>query len=151
MVQTIKFSQMPNEAGLIVGDELAGIREGENVTFDVSANGVYIPLPYTVVTALTQQMVPNNGYVSNNVSTVMLTLPIEFAVGSVIEVSNINGGWKILQNAGQNIIFGFEITSSGIDGLLASTALGDAVRLVGVIANTTFLVVPGSQGNITVI
>jgi hypothetical protein len=109
-----------------------------------------ITFPTTIVTALSLQMVPNNRYISNNAANIILTLPILFNVGDILEIANFNGGFTLTQNANQNILFGSVFSSTGIGGGISSTAMGDAIRLVGVVANTSFMMIPGSQGNLTV-
>jgi hypothetical protein len=60
-----------------------------------------------------------------------------------------SGGWKIAQNAGQNVQFGSVSTTSGITGSLASTNQYDVVYLVCRIADTTWSV-SSVQGNLTI-
>lgn len=107
-------------------------------------------LTYTNVTGTSQAMAVNTGYIANNASLVTLTLPATAAIGSVIPVvGNGAGGWKIAQNAGQNIMFGVADTTTGTGGSLASTNEADCVELVCTVANTTF-VVRNSVGNVAV-
>jgi hypothetical protein len=58
------------------------------------------------VTGTSVQAVGNTGYIANNATAaVVVTLPVNPAVGDVIEVSGAgNGGWRIAQNAGQSIV-----------------------------------------------
>lgn len=112
---------------------------------------VVVELPLIIVTALSEQMTGNTRYITNNVGQVSLTLPTTFAINQIIEIGNMNGGFIIHQNALQNIIFGNLVTATGIGGSISSTALGDGVRLVSVVANTTFFVLPGTQGNLIAI
>lgn len=111
---------------------------------------VIVNLPTTIVTVLSLPMVSNNRYIANNAANITLTLPLLFDVGDVLEIANFNGGFTIAQNANQNILFGSVFSSTGIGGGISSTAIGDAIRLVGVVANTSFMMFPGSQGNLTV-
>ncbi len=61
-------------------------------------------VPWTVVSGTTQQAEPNMGYIASNASEVTITLPTAPTVGDVIRVSGAGaGGWKIAQNAGQQI------------------------------------------------
>ena len=67
--------------------------------------------------------------------------------GDIFEVTGINsGGWVIQLNAGQTIRLGNQITSAA--GSIASTAIGDSVRLVA--TSSTSLNVLSSMGEITV-
>lgn len=107
---------------------------------------------WQVVTANTQAMVAENGYISNNATqAVVYTLPATAAVGDSFEVNCIDAnGWQIAQNAGQSIQIGNQATTAGTGGSLASSAIGDWVRLVCTVADTSFIA-SVQQGNITVV
>jgi hypothetical protein len=92
----------------------------------------------------------NNGYINTNVGLTTITLPSTAALGTIIAVmGESSGGWKIAQNAGQNVQFGSVSTTSGITGSLASTNQYDVVYLVCRIADTTWSV-SSVQGNLTI-
>jgi hypothetical protein len=150
LVNTIKVSQFPSVGDQEAGDLLTGLRTGANSNFNPGSDTGFSPLPYTVETALTVQMIANNGYVANNAGRINFTLPTSFNVGDVIELAAFGaGGWTISQNAAQQIIFGISSTTIGIGGSLSSTQVGDSIVLKGVVANTSFLVIGAPQGNIT--
>jgi hypothetical protein len=68
---------------------------------------------WTEVTGTTQAMSVANGYVANNGSLVTFTLPATAAIGDVIQVWGKGaGGWKIAQNATQQIVC--EVLSSTV-------------------------------------
>ncbi len=123
------FSRLANTSGTNTGDQ---------------------PLvTWSEVSGTAQAMAVNKGYVANNAGLVTLTLPSSAVFGSIFEVTGIGaGGWKIAQNAGQIIYFGNKNTTSGVGGYLASVDDRDAVKLLCVVANTTFQVL-SSVGNIT--
>lgn len=103
------------------------------------------------ITTSTQAATADNGYIANDTVLVTITLPSTAAIGSVVEVAGAGtGGWKIAQGTGQQIFFGTSSTTSGTGGSLASSNQYDAVRLLCIVANTTFSVI-SSQGNITVV
>jgi|SRR5277367_150685 len=105
---------------------------------------------WTVVTGTTQAMAVNSGYISNNAGLVTLTLPSTAAVGSIIQMQGLGaGGWQIAQNASQLIHIGSSVTTTGTGGYLASTNQYDSLTLLCVVANTTWTVLGGPQGNIT--
>lgn len=107
-------------------------------------------LAWNEITASTQAMAPNNGYVANNPSRVALTLPPTAAFGDVVRVSGKGaGGWLITQNAGQTIHFGSTATTTGAGGSVASNLIFDAVELLCITANSDFSVL-SAQGNLTV-
>ncbi len=79
------------------------------------------------------------------------TLPATAAFGKEIIVANFGAaGWTIAQNASQYIQIGLNVTTTGTGGSLQSVAMGDVVRLVCVVANTTWMAI-SVQGNITYI
>jgi hypothetical protein len=115
----------------------------------VSANsGTFI---WNMVSGTSATFAPNNGYIMNNTGLVTGTLPTTIAFGDVMTVVGYGaGGWKIAQNAGQQIIFGSSATTLGATGYLASTNANDNVELLCIVANTTFSVLGSPVGNLTV-
>jgi hypothetical protein len=109
------------------------------------------PFAWTVVTANTQAITENNGYFANNsTQAVDFALPATAAVGDTFEVASMHAnGFVIIQGAGQSITIGNQTTTTGIPGSITSSAVGDWVKIVCIVANTQFL---GSvqQGNLTV-
>ncbi len=107
---------------------------------------------WSVITA-DQNADVNNGYICNKAGLLTLTLPTTSAIGDIIEVTGMNTalGWKIAQNANQIIHFGNVNTTTGVGGSLASTLTYDGVRIVCNVANLEWIVIPGTQGNITVV
>ena len=102
--------------------------------------------PWTVVTAATQAMTTNNGYVANRASLITFTLPATAAVGDVLPVIGINaGGWSLTQAAGQSIQIGTVSSTVGVTGSVTSQAGTDSVYLICVVANTTWACLGGPQ------
>lgn len=105
-------------------------------------------LTWNVVAGTSENMVANNGYIPNNAGLVTLTMPATASVGDVFRVAGLgSGGWLLQMNTGQIANFGSSPTTSA--GSLASTNRYDAVELICVVANTTF-VAGSSIGNLTV-
>lgn len=150
MVDTIKISQFASGGAQVNGDLLTGLRGGANTNFNPSGGaGTYSPLPYQMVTTLSFFMASNNGYIANNAGQIVFTLPPVFGLGDVIELAAFGaGGWQIVQNAGQQIVFGKILTTAGAGGSITSTAVGDSIKLVGVVADTTLIVLGAPQGNL---
>ena len=123
-----------------------------NAAGSITVNAVGGGLTWTVVTGTTQAAVANNGYIANNAGLVTATLPATSSVGDTIAITGINNatGWKVAQNAGNQIFFGSASTTSGTGGSLASTATRDTVCMVCMTANATWNVL-NSIGNITVV
>ena len=106
-------------------------------------------ITWTEVTGTTQAAAVDNGYITNNAGLVTVTLPDTAAVGKIVRISGSGaGGWRLAQNALENIRFGNVVTTTGIGGYLQSTNQYDAVEVVCIVANTTWSVI-SSQGSIT--
>ena len=70
-----------------------------------------------------------------------------FTVGSTVIITNINAGvFSIAQNAGQTIHLGNTSTTTGIGGILSSTAVRDLLVLTCSVADTDFWETYGSIG-----
>lgn len=105
-------------------------------------------LTWNVISNTTQTASVNNGYIANNASLVTITLPANFAVGDIVRISGLGaGGWSLMANTGDVINFGIFATSAG--GSLSSTNRYDVVEVLGVIANTTWIVL-SNIGSLTV-
>lgn len=141
---------------------LAAISAGTGISVTNGAGSITIAatgagaFTWNNVSGTSQAMAVNNGYIANNASLVTMTLPATAALGSIFEVvggtsGNASGSWKIAQNSGQTIHFGTSNTTTGAGGSLQATAQYDAIRIVCITANTDFAVVPGTQGNITIV
>jgi hypothetical protein len=88
-------------------------------------------------------MAVNNCYISNNSGLVTLTLPASFSVGDIIRVVGLgSGGWKIAQNASQQIDYANTHTTNGITGYVASsTSQYASCDIKGIVANTEFVII----------
>lgn len=142
-----KFSQFAFGGAIAAGDQVVGLRNGQDTRFLAPALPV---LPWTVVT-VGQVLNVNEGYIMNNPVPTVFTLPAVSVVGQIIQVVGINSTFVIAQNAGQSIIFGNVTTTAGVGGLISSTARGDSLTLLCVVANTVFSLLDGPQGNWTVV
>ena len=130
---------------------------GGTITFTTGAGSLNLEVTspsgeaWTDVTGTTQTIAPAMGYTASNASAVTFTLPTTIAYGAVFEVATgtTAGGWVIAQNLLQSIKYGNLTTTVGTGGQLASSSAGDSVRLLCLVANTTFQVL-SSQGEINV-
>jgi len=96
---------------------------------------------WTEVTGTTQAMAVNRRYIANNAAQVVFTLPATAVVGDIIEVAGKGaGGWRISQNASQQIVFGSVIAATGTGGYMYSNSQYEAVKLLCLTANTLFTV-----------
>jgi hypothetical protein len=135
----------------------ATLTAGPGISIAQSAGGVTISgtgsgIGWTEVTSTTKAMVSDNGYIANNSSEVVFTLPTTAAVGTVINVvGKGSGGWKIEQNAGQNINIGDTASTSGTGGNVSSTNQHDSLQLLCVTADTVWTASVAPQGNINIV
>lgn len=143
--------------GTTSGDpSAAAIGSGTNILVQNSSGSITInatgiaSFGWTDVASGTQSMAVNTGYICDNgASLITFTLPVTAAEGTLISVAGFSsGGWKINQNASQNIRFGNQVTTTGTGGSLASSNQGDQVDLLCVVANTSW-VVRAPVGNLT--
>lgn len=137
------ISTVTGTAGYVLTANAAGTAP----SFQVAGGGG--GMTWTVITA-DQNAAVNNGYICNKAGLLTLTLPTTAAAGTMIGVTGINTatGWKIAQNASQQIHFGTANTTSGTGGSLASSATRDSIELVCVVADLEWNVL-SSIGNIT--
>jgi len=138
----------PSAATLTAGSGVSISNGAGTITISAVGGG----LTWTVVTGTTQAAAVNNGYIANNAGQVTVTLPATSAVGDTISVTGINNatGWKIAQNAGNQIFFGTSSTTAGTGGSLTSSATRDVVTLICTSTNANWQVI-SSIGNITVV
>ena len=135
----------------------ATLTAGPGISIAQSAGGVTISgtgsgIGWTEVTSTTKAMVSDNGYIANNSSEVVFTLPTTAAVGAVINVvGKGSGGWKIEQNAGQSINIGDTASTSGTGGNVSSTNQHDSLQLLCVTADTLWTASVAPQGNINIV
>ncbi len=121
---------------------------GATVTITGSATGTF---NWNNTTGATQAIAINNGYVSNDASTlVTFTLPATAAIGSQVAVVGSGSGlWTIAQNAGQTIHFNAVSSTTGVTGSVSSTSQYDSVTLICNIANSDWVVYQAT-GNLSV-
>lgn len=126
-----------------------------NVTFPTSGTLATVGSPYAFVdqTSSSVTMAVNTIYLTDNgASLVTYTLPTTSAQGSFIQILGSSAGlWTIAQASGQSIHFGTSVTTTGVGGSLAATNQYDNIQLICTVANTTWVVSAGPQGNITVV
>jgi len=134
-----------------------GVSHFNSTQFSVDANGFVALLGggigWSVIVA-DQSAVAGNGYICNKAGLLTLTLPASGAIGDIIQVTGINTalGWRIAQNANQQIFLGTTSTTVGVAGSLSSINIRDSVEMVCVVAGaSTVWNVISSVGNLTII
>lgn len=134
----------PVPANLSAGPGISISNGAGTITISGTASGI----GWTDVTGTSQAMVADNGYTANNVGLVTFTLPATAAYGTGLAVVGKGaGGWKIAQNAGQNIQIGTTSSTVGVGGSVASTNQFDSINFVCTTANTTWTVLGGPQSS----
>lgn len=110
-------------------------------------------LTWSVITA-DQSGVASNGYICNKAGTLTITLPASGSIGDIIEITGINTalGWKIAQNANQQIFIGTSSTTVGVGGSIASINTRDWIKIVCVVAGaSTVYNATALEGNFTIV
>jgi hypothetical protein len=137
----------PVQASLTAGPGISILPGAGSIQISGTASGI----GWTDVTGASQAMTADNGYTANRSSLVTFTLPVTAAYGTGLAViGKGSGGWVIGQNAGQNIQIGSSSTTVGGLGSVASTNQFDAINMVCTTANTTWTVMSGPQGNLSI-
>lgn len=139
------------------GTNISTTAAGSTVTINTTGPAA---LQWTTVNSATNMAV-NTGYIVNGGATLQFTLPVNAAVGDIIEVVVLDtavGGWQINQNANQYIIAngdgfsgGAVTTTVGVSGnvaTIAATTFKD-FKLICVITDTAFVLRDLVSGNIT--
>ncbi len=104
---------------------------------------------YDLVNGTTQQATGSASYIPNNAALVTITLPATSSVGQRLTVvGNGAGGWRIAQNAGQQINKSATATSVGTGGSLSSANRYDTAHLVCTVANTTWVFSHGNGAHV---
>lgn len=146
-ISTRKFSQFLNKV-MAPGDRVVGLSSGvENSIFDAE-NAKYTNIPTFPVNGISQVLIPNTRWVTSNLGLITFTLPEVCEFADVFEIVGFSaGGWKIVQNANQQIFVGFTSTTQGVSGYIQSTNMRDSIFLMCVAANTSFVNLTPPQGN----
>ena len=130
----------PVTAGYVSKPVLIATGTDEGVFYNFRGKVINVPtFPWNPV-AVNTQMAPSQNYYTTGGGVLDLTLPAIAAAGTEIEIAGIGSlGWRILQNAGQNIELGNVITTVGVGGSVESTDNGDTIRLLCTTANTVWV------------
>ena len=136
----------PVWANITSTDSTVDITNGAS-TIDLKTNALF----FVNQTTTSVTMVENTVYVANNAGLVTCTLPATCAFGKRFKIVGLGaGGWKLAQQAGQQIHDVSGSTTVGVGGSLASASQYQNVEVLCVIANTTFRIVD-SRGNVTIV
>lgn len=110
--------------------------EMEWIQFATSTTG----FNWSIVATPTVTAGVNAGIIANRSATpVQILLPALFEIGDLIIVMGMGaGGFNVVANAGQNILFGS--VSSSVDGSINSDITNSVLELRGLVPNTTWLI-----------
>lgn len=141
----VTFSDGTNFTLTQLGNDISGAASGGSGNAPVE------------VTGTTQALAVNTSYTMNNASLCVGTLPASASVGDWIEiVGNGAGGWKVAQNALQQIAWNAggadaaDETTIGTSGFISSTDRYDSVLLKCITGgSSTLWVVTDAKGTIT--
>ncbi len=136
----------------------AAITAGTGISVTNGAGSITIAstvsaLTWSVITA-DQGVTVSNGYICNKAGLLTLTLPAAPTAGDVFGVTGINTavGWRIAQNANQQIFMGTSSTTVGAGGYIEALNIRDSAFLVCVVggASANWNVI-NSMGNLTIV
>ena len=133
-------------ANITSADNSVDITNGAS-TIDLKTNALF----WVNQTTTSVTMAENTVYQANNAGLVTLTLPSTCAFGKRFKITGFGaGGWKLAQQAGQQIHDVSGSTTVGTSGYLASNAQYQNVEVYCAVANTTFSVID-TRGNVTIV
>lgn len=119
---------------------------GNTVTVTVAS----ISFTWNTITAATQALAVQNGYISDSASLITYTLPVTAGVGDSIKIVGRGAGlFKVAQNVTQLINFTASSTTTGVGGSVTSIDQFCTLELVCTVANTEWTVM--SNGNFTIV
>lgn len=118
---------------------------GSNIVIDNGTNSITISstaeagLAWVNQTSDTVTITPDSGYFINNGAVqVVLTLPTTAPFGSMFQIVGYSaGGWKVVENSGQSIIFGIQSTTP-TTGYVQNSNQYDGMTVVCLVADTLF-------------
>lgn len=119
-------------------------------TLQINGSGA---VSWSVVT-VDASFTSGQGVIANKAGLLTMTLPATPSVGDILEITGINNatGWKIAQNANQQIFFGTSSTTVGVGGSIASINTRDSLRMVCVVGGASAVWnVINAVGNMTIV
>ena len=158
----VTVTPQPSDGQLLVGvsgsdPTLATLTAGTNITITNTPGSIKIDassgsgIAWSEITTNSFNLLKNNGYITNNISLIIGTLPLTASLGDTFRICGKgSGGWKIAQNPGQIIKYNGLSSASGIGGYIKSTGIDDCIEILCTATNTTFTVI-SSQGILNII
>jgi len=159
----IQATAEPSNGQLLIGKtgdfpQLAQLMPGMGISISSGAGSITVSawgggVSWTVET-VDLNFTANKGIIANKAGLLTVTLPATGAIGDILEITGINTavGWRIAQNANQQIYFGTQSTTVGVGGYIESLNIHDAIKLVCVVSGaSTRWQVLSSIGNMTIV
>ena len=117
------------------------------------ANSAYLVNTNLFVEVVTTdtQMVNNAAYICNGSGNLTMTLPLTATVGNLIQVTNLQNGFTIAQNAGQSIRLTTAVTTVGTGGSISSNNNGDSITIECAVENTTWIAYASVGNGLTIV
>lgn len=135
---------------LVAGTNVTITTNGTTDTITIAASGGGGGMTMNTASGTTQAAAVNNGYITTNASQCNVTLPATCAVGDLVFIAGQGaGGWKVTGNTGQTIQIGSAATSSA--GSAASANRYDTIKVVCIVANTTWSMASGVSSGYTIL
>lgn len=108
-------------------------------------------LTWNTVTATTQQIVNQNGYIPTNAGLTTFTLPATAAIGQSFQIRGLStsGGWTVVPNALQTMFVANSPCTTGVLGSVSSLLPTDGIEAICIVANLTWALIP--VGNLTIV
>ena len=129
------------------GDNVTISQSGDNIVINADEQSVVWEKVTSNIT-----MVADRGYQINTGSDVELTLPVASIFGEEIHIAGFAGGlFTIKQSAGQAIIVGSVVSTTGVAGSVSATNRYDSVVLVCATDTLVWQVLGAPQGNLSII
>ena len=136
----------PVAATLTAGTGIVITNAAGSITID-STGG----FTWSEVTAASQAMAVQNGYIANRGTLITFTLPVTSIIGDEVQIIGKGAGlYAIAQNAGQTIHYIASDTTTGVGGSLTAIEQYACIELICITANTDWAV-SDSSGNFTVV
>jgi len=145
-----------NYTGLLAAGDTIDVRCGAESSagyqfWDVSFSIAQIPSSnlapttlWSAVPTISQLMLPNGNYYTQNSSLTTMTLPVNAPSGSTLNIAGAGSGkWTLAQNANQSVNFEGQTTTTGTGGSIAATNQYDVLSLLCLTANTQWVVTSG--------
>lgn len=146
----VGVGKMPVSKLDINGSARASSNDGNDNTLVRNIDLQAATLQTVPVSSTSQSMTANRVYIPHSASLTTFTLPTTATEGQLFQiVGEGSGGWRISQNASQQIVGVNVATTSGTSGSVQSTNANCTITIRCTVANSKFTIT-SSQGTLTI-